>query len=162
MSLESHSSCPPGASRRSTCMKKAGSRETVPTMPMPFMSIRMVSNRPSSVKKSCCRTSRTPRSRIVVTASGEMSMAVTSLPIACSASEWQPAPPPTSRMAPLALRNASCSMAGMSSTLRNSVATGISSSSNIGENTRNRAALPVAWKSAIACPIGSWSAIISG
>ena len=56
---------------------------------------------------------------------------------------WQPLPAPTSRIFPLAMRNASCSIADISSNERNNVSIGIASSSNIDDNTRKRAALPV-------------------
>ena len=77
--------------------------------------------------------------------SGEMSIAMLVLPISLRANEWQPLPAPASRIFPLASRNASCSMAGISSKLRKRVFTGISSSSNNEEKTLRRAALPFWW-----------------
>ena len=78
-------------------MKKIGRLAIFPTIPEPFISIRIVSKLPLNclLKKFSRQASFTPLFCMTSTDKGEMSMAFTVFPISCNASEWQPLPAPT-------------------------------------------------------------------
>ena len=129
MSDESSRICPSGASNLFALRKNSSRRPVFPTMPIPFIAISIVSNfsRNVSSKKFIVRAS-IPRSFITFTESSDMSMATTSCPRSISIALWQPEPAPTSSTLPRHSSMAFCSCTGISSKVRNSVATGISSS----------------------------------
>ena len=83
--------------------QKAGRFSCFPIIPEPFIKRRMVSNGPVKLlsKKFCKRASFTPRLFIASTERGDMSIAVTSLPISCKAKVWHPLPAPTSSILPV-------------------------------------------------------------